>query len=72
MYILVNEDKVVFAQNDFTDGNYFHDEDDTIDDDEKNDETIIDVKYLDDEELWKSQKNKQFKKRNGITNYKRM
>ena len=69
MYVPVNEDEVDFGENNFTDSNDFQDEDDTLDDDEKNDEMIIDNKYLDDEELLKPQTKKQFKKRNGISNY---
>ena len=67
MYIPVNEDEVDFSENDLTDGYDFQDEDDTIDD-EKNDEMVIDNKYVDDEELSKAQTKKQLKKRNGISN----
>ena len=55
MYVPVNEDDVHFGKNDFTDGNDFQNEDGTVDDYEKNDEIIIDNKYLDDEELSKPQ-----------------
>ena len=69
MHVPVNEDEVDFAENDFTDSNNCQHEDDTIDDDEKNHEMIIDDKYLDHEELSKPQTKKQLKKRNGISNY---
>ena len=55
MHVLVNEGDVDFSKNDFTDGNDFQDEDGAIDGDEKNDEMIIDDKYLDIEELSKPQ-----------------
>ena len=49
MYVPVNEDEVDFGENDFTD-------------DDKNDEMVIDYKYLDDEELSKPQTKNNLKK----------